>query len=39
MLFAVIRGLVDTERFDINYPLWLLTLFILVLQASPREAR
>jgi exopolysaccharide production protein ExoQ len=37
MLFAVIRGLVDTERFDINYPVWLLTLFILVLQPSSAE--
>jgi exopolysaccharide production protein ExoQ len=39
MLFAVIRGLVDTERFDTNYPLWLLTLFILVLQAPRQAAR
>ena len=34
MLFAVVRGLVDTERFDINYPLWLITLFMLALRQS-----
>ena len=39
MVFALIRGLVDTERFDVNYPLWLLTLFVLVLQSSGQEFR
>jgi exopolysaccharide production protein ExoQ len=34
LALAVVRGLVDTERFDINFPLWLLTLFI-VAQRKP----
>ena len=37
MVFALIRGLVDTERFDINYPVWLITLFILAWQPLPRS--
>jgi exopolysaccharide production protein ExoQ len=39
LLFAVIRGLVDTERFDINYPLWLITLFVLVFRKPRLEVR
>lgn len=37
MIFALVRGLVDTERFDVNYPLWLLTLFAFVLRRTPSE--
>ena len=37
MVFVLIRGLVDTERFDLNYPLWLLTLFIMALSPPTLE--
>ena len=25
LLFALVRGLVDTERFDLSFPLWLMS--------------
>jgi O-antigen ligase len=31
LVFAVVRGLVDTERFDLSYPLWLIALLSMVL--------
>ncbi len=31
LLFALIRGLVDTERFDLSFPLWLMAMFALSL--------
>lgn len=34
MVFSLVRGLVDTERFDINFPLWLITLFVISLHAT-----
>ena len=37
MIFALVRGLVDTERFDINFPLWLITLFAIELRAGRKE--
>ena len=38
MVFAVVRGLVDTERFDVNFPLWLMTLFAMALPFSSRNS-
>jgi exopolysaccharide production protein ExoQ len=38
MVFAVVRGLVDTERFDVNFPLWLMTLFAMALPFSSRSS-
>jgi O-antigen ligase len=37
LIFTLIRGLVDTERFDLSFPLWLMTMFALSLPvaASP----
>ncbi|HEY3930526.1 MAG TPA: O-antigen ligase family protein [Candidatus Koribacter sp.] len=29
IIFAVARGVLDTERFDVNFPLWLTTLFAI----------
>jgi exopolysaccharide production protein ExoQ len=37
MLFALVRGLVDTERFDINFSLWLITLFAVALSTTCKE--
>jgi len=31
LIFALIRGLVDTERFDLSFPLWLMAMFALSL--------
>ena len=37
MLFVVVRGIADTERFDLNYPLWLLTLLILTIAGESKR--
>ncbi len=34
LIFALIRGLVDTERFDLSFPLWLMAMFALSLPAA-----
>jgi len=40
IVFIVIRGLADTERFDLSFPLWSITLLGLMLAADKRsEAR
>jgi exopolysaccharide production protein ExoQ len=39
MVFVIVRGLVDTERFDLGYPLWLLTFFSVVFCTRPAQAR
>ncbi len=38
LVFAIVRGLVDTERFDLSYPLWLVALSSMLLaNASSSE--
>ena len=34
LVFAMVRGLVDTENVSVNYPLWLMALFAFVLPRS-----
>jgi exopolysaccharide production protein ExoQ len=34
LLFAIIRGTVDTERFDLSFPLWLMTMLSVPLFAG-----
>jgi len=36
LTFAIIRGLVDTERFDLSFPLWLMALVSVSLSLMPR---
>jgi len=31
MVFVIVRGVADAERFDVNFPLWLMTLLTLVI--------
>lgn len=38
LLFALVRGLVDTERFDLTYPLWLMTMMSIWLSHTPTPA-
>ena len=38
LLFAVVRGLVDTERFDLTYPLWLMAMMSIWLSHTPTPA-
>jgi exopolysaccharide production protein ExoQ len=35
LIFALTRGLVDTERFDLSFPLWLMAMFALSLPLGP----
>lgn len=35
LVFVVVRGLADTENFDLSLPLWLITLLSLTLAARP----
>jgi exopolysaccharide production protein ExoQ len=38
LLFVLIRGLADTEVFDLSWPLWLIVLFgSLVIESRPKE--
>lgn len=39
LLFALVRGLVDTERFDLTYPLWLMAMMSIWLARTPRAFR
>ena len=34
LLFALIRGLTDTQIFDLSFPLWLMTMFSILLAAQ-----
>ncbi|ABF39894.1 O-antigen polymerase [Candidatus Koribacter versatilis Ellin345] len=36
-VFVLVRGIADTERFDLNFPLWLLTLFTMVIARTQQE--
>ncbi len=37
LIFALVRGLTDTERFDLTYPLWLIALMSTVVSTVNRE--
>jgi exopolysaccharide production protein ExoQ len=37
LLFALIRGLTDTQNFDLSYPLWLMALLSIVLAAQTSQ--
>jgi O-antigen ligase len=37
LVFALVRGLTDTERNDLSYPLWLMAMFSILLSAAPRN--
>jgi exopolysaccharide production protein ExoQ len=37
LLFALIRGLTDTQNFDLSYPLWLMALLSIVLAAQSSQ--
>lgn len=34
-VFALVRGIADTENFDLSYPLWLMTMLSVVLASMP----
>ena len=38
LLFALVRGLVDTERFDLTYPLWLMAMMSIWLSHTATPA-
>jgi exopolysaccharide production protein ExoQ len=38
LVFALVRGLVDTEPFDISFPLWALTMFSAIMAQSYGES-
>ena len=35
LLFALVRGLTDTQNFDLSFPLWLMTMLSILLAATP----
>lgn len=39
LIFVVVRGLADTENFDLSLPLWLITLLSLTLRGAGSRAR
>ena len=39
ILFIVIRGFADTERFDLSFPLWSIALLSLMFAAIERKRR
>jgi exopolysaccharide production protein ExoQ len=37
LVFALVRGIADTENFDLSYPLWLMTMLSVLLASMPRK--
>jgi exopolysaccharide production protein ExoQ len=38
LVFALVRGITDTERNDLSYPLWLITMLSIILSAQTHQA-
>jgi exopolysaccharide production protein ExoQ len=37
LVFALVRGIADTENFDLSYPLWLMTMLSVLLSSMPHK--